>query len=115
MISIFQPPSFQRQLLVFVILLISHITTGQQSVEEKFRQQIASANSDSERIVSMGRYSKYLYAIKSFVKGDSLIEKQIMLAESTLKQNLVLMVYFGNAGYLSTGTATKERAKKGTA
>ncbi len=111
MINLFQPPSFQRQLILFAIVLISLTTYGQQSVEEKFRQQIATAKSDSERIISLGRFSKYQYAIKNFVAGDSLIEKQIMLAESTLKQNLVLMVYFGNAGYLSTGTATKERAK----
>jgi len=80
-------------------------------VEEKFKQQFEQARSDSEKIVSLGRFAEYQYAIKNFAKGDSLIEKEIMLAESTLKKKLVLKVYFGNAGYLSTGIVTSDREK----
>ena len=59
----------------------------------------------------MGLLSQYYYANKKFAKGDSVIERQIMLAESTMNQRLVLDVYFNNAGYRSTAVSTKERSK----
>lgn len=59
----------------------------------------------------MGQLSEYYYANKNFVKGDSLIERQIMLAEATLNRHLILLAYFSNAGYLSTGATTKDRYK----
>ncbi len=62
-------------------------------------------------ILKLGQLSSYYYANKNFEKGDSLIEKQIMLAEATMRQNLVLAVYFNNAGYLSTGATTKDRSR----
>ena len=59
----------------------------------------------------MGLLSQYYYANKKFAKGDSVIERQIMLAESTMNQRLVLEVYFNNAGYRSTAVSTNERSK----
>ncbi|OSZ81236.1 hypothetical protein CAP36_08375 [Chitinophagaceae bacterium IBVUCB2] len=85
MISLLPPPSFQRQLIVFALLLVSLTTNAQPSIEEKFQQQIISAKSDSERIISLGRFSKYQYAIKNFAPGHSLTEKKIMLNYAKLR------------------------------
>jgi len=100
-----------RTTLFFVGILPFAPVQGQQGSEAKLIQDSRTAKSDSERIVSLGQLSQYYYANKDFVKGDSLIEKQIMLAEATLKQHLVLQAYFTNAGYLSTGAKTKDRSK----
>ena len=103
---------FPKRIVLFFILLVNFLAVfGQQDIEEKLNQNFNEAKSDSERIVKLGKLSQYYYANKNFVKGDSLIEKQIMLAEATLKQHLVLLAYFFNVGYLSPGASTKDRSK----
>jgi tetratricopeptide (TPR) repeat protein len=87
------------------------VVYGQQHIEEKLQQNFNQSRSDSERIINLGQLSQYYYANKNFVKGDSLIEKQIMLAEATLNSPLILQTYFSNAGYLSTGSATTDRSQ----
>src|SRR5688572_26967187 len=100
-------------LLFFIYLNLPELKS-QPEIENKLKLRINQASSDSERIVRLGQLSQYYYANKDFTKGDSLIEKQIMLAETTLRQNLVLMAYFGNAAYQSPGVATKDRSKSTT-
>lgn len=99
-----------RFLFIGLELTTCTLVHGQQSIEESLLGNFSRARSDSEKIVSLGELSAYYYANKNFEKGDSLIERQIMLAEASLKQHLVLAAYFGNAGYLSTGTVTKDRS-----
>ena len=95
----------------FALTLCFTVVHAQQYIEEKLEQNFNAAKSDSEMILKLGQLSSYYYANKNFEKGDSLIEKQIMLAEATMRQNLVLAVYFNNAGYLSTGATTKDRSR----
>ncbi len=97
-------------LLLLPLTVCSLVSRSQQVVEETLLQRYREARSDSEQIVRMGQLSDYYYANKKFVKADSLIEKQIMLAEATMNPNLVLLAYFGNAGFRSTGTTTKDRS-----
>ncbi|MBK7561322.1 MAG: tetratricopeptide repeat protein [Chitinophagaceae bacterium] len=101
----------QRIVLFFLVSLSFTAVQGQQQIEERLKQNFNAARSDSERIVRLGHLSQYYYANKNFAKGDSLIEKQIMLAEATLKQHLILLAYFGNVGYSSPGVSTKDRSK----
>ncbi len=96
--------------ILFLLIPFSHLYS-QQQFEKRLIQNLKQAKSDSEQIGILGKLSEYYYANKDFDTGDSLIEKQIMLAEATLKQHLVLMAYFNNAGLLTTGAGTKERLK----
>jgi len=101
----------KRIILLLILFVHCKVAQGQPQVEDKLIKHLEAARSDSDRIVRMGQLSQYYYANKDFVKGDSLIEKQIMLAEATMNQNLVLLAYFGNVGYQSPRVATKDRSK----
>lgn len=100
------------RLLLLLLWVVSNKTArAQPFIEESLRQKITASGSDSERIINLGHLSAYYYANKDFEKGDSLIEKQIMLAGASLNQNLILLAYFNNAGYRSTGASTTNRSK----
>ena len=96
--------------LVIILTLSSFFLWGQDFIEKSLINKYNEARSDSDRILQLGQLSAYYFANKDFVKGDSVIEKQIMLAEATLNKNLIILAYFGNAGYRSPGAATKDRS-----
>lgn len=100
--------SLLLQIAAVLLSAFPFLAAGQPGIEENLIRSCREAGSDSDRIVRMGRLSDYYYANKNFSSGDSLIEKQIMLAEASLNQRLVLMAYFGNAGYRYAGTSTKD-------
>ncbi len=102
---------FIQAIVIFLLLLAPGIVHTQQDVEDKLIRNCAEAKNDSDYIVKMGWLSDYYYANKIFSKGDSVIEKQIMRAEATLNRNLILLAYFDNAGYRSTGTSTRSRSE----
>ena len=100
-----------RAMLLFLFCSAATSLFSQQYIEDSLYRSCKQATSDSDRIVRLGRLSDYYYANKNFAKGDSLIEKQIMLAEETMNRNLVLLALFGNPGYRSTGKSTKDRSQ----
>lgn len=102
---------FLQVILIFLSLITTATTHAQQYVEDNLIRNCREAKNDSDYIVKMGWLSDYYYANKNFLKGDSVIEKQIMRAEATLNRNLILLAYFDNAGYRSTGTSTRSRSK----
>lgn len=67
------------------------------------------SNTDSGRIRVLNLLADYYFANKDFKRGDSIIEKQIMLAEATLDEKLILSTLFGNPGYNYTHTYTRDR------
>lgn len=90
----------------FLLVLFYFTTWSQQLIEDKLIQQYEESKTDSIKIIRLGQLSEYYYAIKNFPKGDSVIEKQINLAEASLNPNLILSAYFKNAGFNSSGTST---------
>ncbi len=100
-----------KAMLVFLAANTPVASFGQKNIEDSLFRSYSMAQSDSDRIVSLGRLSDYYYANKNFSKGDSLIEKQIMLAEESMNRKLILFALFGNAGYRSTGKSTKDRSQ----
>lgn len=98
---------------IFFISAVTSATSlhAQQYLEDSLIRNCQTAKTEVEKIESLGRLSDYYFANKNFSEGDSLIEKQIMLAEATLDQKLITMVLFGNAAYKSTGTSTIDRSK----
>ncbi len=97
--------------VISLLVILPFISRAQRMIEEKLLRRLEAAGSDSERVIRIGPVADYYYANKDFEKADSLIEKQIMWAESTLSPSLSLLAYFGNAGYRSTGTSTRNRSK----
>ncbi len=97
--------------ILFYFLFNAYSGVSQQLVEENLIQKFEQSKNDSDRILKLGHLVDYYYSIKEFKKGDSLIEKQIILAEETLNPNLIIKAYFGNAGYRSTGTTTIDRSQ----
>jgi len=97
---------------IFILFTVFSLDIyGQQIIETQLQQTVQQAKSDSERIISLEKLSDYYYANKEFEKGDSVIEKQIMYAEATMKTDLIQEAYFNNAGYRSTSTSTIDRSK----
>lgn len=107
---LFHHPRLRRTLLLLSFSYCFNLN-AQDNLEDRLIRETGVVATDSGRIMALGQLSDYYYASKQFSKGDSVIEKLIMLAEQTLNQNLVLFAYFGNVGYRSTGTSTKDRSK----
>lgn len=103
---------FHQRLIIILIILFPCIPVfSQTSPELKLFEFINRSRSDSERISRMGELCKYYYANKTFDKADSVFERQIMLAESTLTPRIVLNAYFNNTSYLVYAAETKERTR----
>lgn len=107
------PVRFFYWVICILIPAIAPLPAGaQRGVEERLLRRYSEATTDSERVVRIGPLADYYYANKDFHKADSLIEKQIMLAEASMSPGLALRAYFGNAGYRSTGSGTKNRSQE---
>lgn len=100
-----------RFFIPLLLLMTSNHIWGQESIEKVFYEQYNAACSDVEKIKRPGQLADYFYANNDFEKGDSQIEKQIMLAEATMQPALMLQTCFRNAGYYSAGSATKDHSK----
>jgi tetratricopeptide (TPR) repeat protein len=100
-----------KQALIICLSGISVDTYAQQDTESRLLLACSATTSDTARVLLLGQLSDYYYASKNYIKGDSVIEKQIMLAEGSLNKDLVLYAYFRNAGYMSTGASTKDRSQ----
>jgi hypothetical protein len=98
--------------LLFALILtcIPWSVYSQKHIEDSLIKSCNSAKTDFEAINRLGALSDYYFANKMFSKGDSLVEKQLMLAEASLDRSLILSVLFGNAAYKSTGTSTRDRS-----
>lgn len=101
---------------IFILLFLSSQTGpgiyAQHNLEQKLNRQLEDAKTDSARIVVLGKLADYYYAEKNESKGDSLIEKQIMLAEESRSQNQLIIAFFGNASFKNAVSSTKEVSKK---
>lgn len=97
--------------LVFIIFLITAKANAQEIIGRNLEKQILQARSDSEKVLLMGELTRYYYATKDFPTADSLFEREIMLAEATLKDQLVLKAYFDNNAFLVSSAKTKDRTK----
>ena len=68
---------------LFVFYLSPLFATGQSHLESQMFEAYTNADNDSLRLLRMNQLSGYYYSAKNFGKGDSIIEKQIMLAEAS--------------------------------
>ena len=100
---------YLRKFIVFIMIFSSLEGYSQDQFAKGLKENILKARSDSERVAQMGKLTRYYYANNDFVQGDSMFERQVMLAESTLKKHIVLDAYFTNTAYLISTATTKER------
>lgn len=96
--------------LIITVLLSSCMVWGQPPVEQTLIKNFNKAKGVANQVVALMQLSDYYYAIKEFTKGDSIIEKQIILAESSLDTRLALLAYFQNAAFQSSALNTKEQS-----
>lgn len=110
-LSMFLRLRYSLKILFFFLFLFSaYASAGQQLNEQYFIEKYKISNSVSEKILSLKNLSDYYYTIKNFEKGDSVIEKLIIEAEASMNTDLMLLAYFENAGYNSSGTTTNNRS-----
>ena len=104
---------FAKKLFEKIILLAIFFTplfsAAQTDIENTLIRNFQDAKSDTGRIHSLSLLADYYFANKDFKKGDSVIERQIMLAEASLDEKLILSTLFGNPGYNYTHTYTRDR------
>ena len=107
-------PRIRTRRYNLLFLLVFTCLTGkiysQKHIEDSLIRSCNTAKTDLDAIKRLGALSDYYFANKMFSKGDSLVEKQLMLAEASLDRSLILSVLFGNAAYKSTGTSTRDRS-----
>ena len=94
---------------LFISIFIFVQAPAQNSIEDGLRHDYLKAGSDTSRIHALGFLADFYFANKNFIPGDSVIEKQIMLAEETVNEKFILAALFGNAGYNYTHTFTRDR------
>jgi hypothetical protein len=82
----------------------------QNAWETELRNACNTAASDSERITRLDHLAQYYFSNSQFQKGDSVIERQIMVAEASQQRPLILRAYFNNAGFRTTGATSTNRS-----
>ncbi|RPD47536.1 tetratricopeptide repeat protein [Paracnuella aquatica] len=88
------------RLQLFLLLLLPAICVAQKQASDynqqirQLSQQVQQAASDSEKVAALGRLAIHYYIYKDATKGDSVLQEQLSLAESSANRNLVLQVLF---------------------
>ncbi len=66
------------------------------------------AISDSQKVIALGNLADYYYIYQFSKKGDSVLHEQLMVADNSNNNNLILMALFGNAITNVSKVATSE-------
>jgi L-rhamnose mutarotase len=109
--------SFSRHslfLFLFPFLFVTQLY-AQDNPEKQLSQQFQNAQNDSDRIMALQQLSNYYYARREEVKGDSMIDKQLMIAYESGNQNWILKTLFENAGLSSSVNSMMMRNDKNRA
>jgi tetratricopeptide (TPR) repeat protein len=96
-------------LCFFLSLAINFFSpvSAQDPVELKYITQIVAAPSDSLRILAYSQLADYYFAQAEDDKGDSVLQKQLMHAEESRSQNLMLLSLFRNARFQHTASFSR--------
>jgi tetratricopeptide (TPR) repeat protein len=94
--------------LVFTLFILSFSAAAQtQQWHEQLCENCTRAQSDSEKVIALGKLATYYFALREDAKGDSVVERQIMLAEETRNKELIVRALFENPRFLLLGTITR--------
>jgi tetratricopeptide (TPR) repeat protein len=83
--------------ILFLFLIVSHCCSAQ------FKKQIDSLSavsnrlgSDSEKVIALGKLADLYYTFQLNKEADSILNKQLLIADVSNNNNLVLLALFGN-------------------
>lgn len=107
---------FMRRSLI--ILLLSNILLPNFCIGQ-FRKQIDSLSvlcnkisSDSEKVISLGKLADLYYTFKLNDKADSVLDRQLLIADLSNNNNLILLALFDNAIINISPSTTSETFNK---
>lgn len=84
-----------KLLSLFCFLLTSFCVAGQLPLEKELQLAYARATTDNVRIAVLGQLAEYYSAFRDNEKADSLLEKQMLLAEISQQDELIMKVLTG--------------------
>src|SRR5215204_3392123 len=86
------------RLLFILLILTSHVAYSQYfSKEKELVQKVRMAGNDVDRIAALGDLAQFYYIFRAANKGDSVLQKQLLLAEISNNKELILQTLFGDA------------------
>jgi tetratricopeptide (TPR) repeat protein len=88
---------FTRLQIVVCFLFIFLQAYSQLPQEKDFIQRFIQADTDEEKITALGNLAELYSVYKDSKKADSILEKQMLLAELSQDENLILKTISGNA------------------
>lgn len=101
-----------------VIILLAFFIFSQKSSFAQFSKQLDSlcvlcnkSASDSEKVMALGKLADYYYVYKLNTQADSVLHRQLLIAELSNNPNLIRSALFGDA-ILNIGSATSESFDK---
>jgi tetratricopeptide (TPR) repeat protein len=80
------------------LIFTSHIVYSQYfSREKELIQKVSFAGNDVAQIKALGELAQFYYIFRADNKGDSVLQKQLLLAEISNNKELILQTLFGDA------------------
>src|SRR5436190_7588247 len=86
-----------RLLIIFLIFTSSGAFSQYFSKEKELVQKVTHAKTDEERITAMGDLAGFYYIFRAVNKGDSVLQKQLLLAEMSNNKKLIFNTLFSDA------------------
>ena len=86
-----------RLLIIFLIFTSHNVYSQYFSKEKELVQKATRASSDEEKIKALGELAHFYYIFRADKKGDSVLQKQLLLAEMSNNKVLIFNTLFGDA------------------
>ena len=99
---------FTKLQIIICLLLLVHQVNSQLPHEKELIQQLTKAKTDEEKVVVLGKLAELYSIYKNNRKADSILDKQILLAELAHQDELMLKTISGKAIDNIGGWSNKE-------
>src|SRR5688572_24406353 len=86
------------RLISILLIFTCHAAYPQYfSKERELAQKVLLANNDVDKIKALGEQAQFYYIFRADNKGDSVLQKQLLVAEMSNNKDLIFQVLFGDA------------------
>ena len=83
------------RLIVFLLIFIPPAAYSQYfSREKELVQQTLTAQTQTDQVVALGNLAEFYYIFRADQKGDSVLQKQLVLAEMSNNKDLIFQTLF---------------------
>lgn len=98
-----------RHFLIVLLLFFSQLSIGQyKTAETTLLKKIEGSHDEAAKIRALGELAEFYYIYRAEEKADSVLQKQLLLAELSNNKQLIIDALFGNAiENVSTWTSTE--------